>query len=73
MNSSPRKIWLIWFALLAAAFIVVLWLSLQIIELDRQRETDRNETEIARQEADLQNRISNAVYRMDLKLSLIHI
>ena len=68
MNSSPRKIWLIWFALLAAAFIVVLWLSLQIIELDRQRETDRNETEIARQEADLQNRISNAVYRMDLKL-----
>ena len=59
---------MIWFALLAAAFIVVLWLSLQVIELDRQRETDRNETEIARQEADLQNRISNAVYRMDLKL-----
>ena len=68
MNGSPRKIWLIWFALLAAAFLVILWLSLQTIELDRQRETDRNETEIARQEADLQNRISNAVYRMDLKL-----
>ena len=68
MNGSPKRIWLIWFALLAAAFIVVLWLSLQIIELDRQREADRNETEIARQEADLQNRISNAVYRMDLKL-----
>ena len=68
MSSSPTKIWLIWFALIAAAFIVVLWLSLQTIELDRLRETDRNETEIARQEADLQNRISNAVYRMDLKL-----
>jgi len=68
MNSSSKRIWVVWLALLAAAFIVVLWLSLQIIELDRQREVDRNETEIARQEADLQNRISNAVYRMDLKL-----
>lgn len=68
INLSPRKIWLLWFALIAAAFIVVLWLSLQTIELDRLREVDRNETEITRQEADLQNRISNAVYRMDLKL-----
>lgn len=47
---------------------VMLWLTLLTIELDRAREFDRRETESARQEADLQNRISRAVYRMGLTL-----
>lgn len=41
------------------------WLSWQAIELDRAREADRAQTELARQEAELQERISSALWRMD--------
>lgn len=46
----------------------LLWLSFHIVRLDQLRENDRRETETARQEAELQERISAALYRMDLRL-----
>ena len=44
------------------------WLSLKTIHLDAQRESDKAETELARREAELQELISSALYRMDLKM-----
>ena len=66
-----RKPWQIWLAFLLCLAVVVpamAWLSFQTIKLDGLRETDRRETELARQEAELQERISSALYRMDLKM-----
>ena len=66
-----KKPWQIWTAFLfcvAALIMAMLWLSFKTIKMDRDRETDRLETEIARQQAELQERISSALYRMDFKL-----
>ena len=66
-----RKPWQIWLSLLLCLVIVVpsmIWLTYKTIELESLRERDRKETELARQEAELQERISSALYRMDLKL-----
>ena len=66
-----RKPWQIWLAFLLCLAVVVpamAWLSFQTIKLDQLRETDRVESELARQEAELQERISSALYRMDLKM-----
>ena len=65
---KPWQIWLAFSLCLLAVFAAMLWLSLKTVQLDALRETDRAETEIARQEAELQERISSALYRMDLKL-----
>ena len=66
-----KRTWQIWslflFCVLAVA-IAMGWLSLKTIRLDALREADRAETELARREAELQERISSALYRMDLKM-----
>ena len=62
---SPLHIWLLYAACLAMAIPALGWLSWQAIELDRAREADRAQTELARQEAELQERISSALWRMD--------
>ncbi len=62
---SPLHIWLLYAACLAMAVPALGWLSWQAIELDRAREADRAQTELARQEAELQERISSALWRMD--------
>ena len=66
-----KKAWHVWslflLCLLAVA-IVMAWLSLKTIHLDAQRESDKAETELARREAELQELISSALYRMDLKM-----
>jgi signal transduction histidine kinase len=64
----PWQIWSAFSLCLLAVLAAMLWLSLKTVQLDALRETDRAETEIARQEAELQERISSALYRMDLKL-----
>lgn len=66
-----KKQWHIWALLLMALLIVVppmIWLSVKAIEVDRAREQDRVETELARRQAELQERVSSALYRLDLKL-----
>ena len=65
---KPWQIWTAFLLCLAALIIAMLWLSFKTIEMDQAREKDRAETEIARQKAELQERISSALYRMDLKL-----
>ena len=65
---KPWQIWTAFLLCLAALVMAMLWLSFKTIEIDRARENDRRDTEFARQQAELQERISSALYRMDLKL-----
>ena len=65
---KPWQIWTAFAVCLSAVILAMLWLSFKTIEMDRARETDRRDTEVARQQAELQERISSALYRMDLKL-----
>lgn len=78
----PWQIWTIFFVVLMIVVPPMIWLSVKAIEVDRQRENDRiqtdlarqraveqeKETELARQQAELQERVSSALYRLDLKL-----
>ncbi len=61
----PWQIWTLYAACLAIALPALGWLSWQALELDRAREMDRQQTELARREAELQERISSALWRMD--------
>lgn len=65
---KPWQIWLVFLLCLAAVIPAMAWLTFKTIEADAQRETDRIETELARRQAELQERISSALYRMDFKL-----
>jgi signal transduction histidine kinase len=65
---NPWQIWFVFLLCLAAVIPAMVWLTFKTIEVDSLRETDRIETELARREAELQERISSALYRMDFKL-----
>ncbi|QDV27610.1 sensor histidine kinase [Aureliella helgolandensis] len=62
----PWQIWSLFLLCVLAVTVALAWLSLKTLRLDALRETDRAETEMARREAELQERISSALYRMDL-------
>ena len=64
----PWQIWILFFFGLAIVIPGMGWLTIMTIRLDQSRENDRRETEFARQEAELQERVSSALYRMDLKI-----
>ena len=65
----PFTVW-IWFGLcLFVAVPAMTWLTWQTLALDRARETDRQQTELARREAELQERITSAMWRMDWLLT----
>jgi signal transduction histidine kinase len=68
MTSKPWLIWTAFFACLTVFAVGMLWLSIKMVRLERLRESDRIQTETARQEAELQERVSASLYRMDLKL-----
>jgi signal transduction histidine kinase len=63
--AKPWQIWTVYFAILLLTGTALAWLSVQINEADRLREEDRLETELARREAELQDRVNSALYRMD--------
>ena len=65
---KPWQIWTVFLLCLLAVAMAMSWLSFKIIRLDALRETDRIETELARREAELQERVSSALYRMDLMM-----
>ena len=65
---KPWQIWSLYAICFLAVTIAMSWLSLKTIRLDAMRETDRAETELARREAELQERISSALYRMELMM-----
>ena len=68
MRRKPWQIWLVFCVCLAVVTAVMVWLSVGMVRLESLRENDRSETEVARREAVLQERISAALYRMDLML-----
>ena len=65
---KPWQIWTLFGVCLLAVSAAMFWLTLKTIRLDALRETDRAATEYARREAELQERISSALYQMDLKM-----
>ena len=68
---KPWQVWLLFLLCLVLVVPAMGWLSLKILEQDRQRESDRVDTELARQEAELQDLVNSALYRMDWRLSPI--
>ena len=68
MRRKPWQIWLVFCICLTVVTAVMVWLSVGMVRLETLRENDRTETEIARREAVLQERISAVLYRMDLLL-----
>ena len=68
MRRKPWQIWLMFCICLTVVTAVMVWLSVGMVRLETLRENDRTETEIARREAVLQERISAVLYRMDLLL-----
>lgn len=61
----PWQIWTLYAACLAIALPALGWLSVQAVHLERARESDQRQTEWARREAELQERINSALWRMD--------
>lgn len=62
---KPWHIWALYSLCLLVVVPAMVWLSLQALELERVRENDRLQTELARREAELQERVSSALWRMD--------
>ncbi len=62
---KPWQIWTLFAVSVAIVALAMSWLSHQALHLDRLREVDRKQTELARREAELQERISSALWRMD--------
>jgi signal transduction histidine kinase len=65
---KPWQIWSLFVLCLMAVAIAMSWLSLKAQRLESLREADQAETELARREAELQERVSSALYRLDLKM-----
>ncbi len=66
---NPWQIWLLYAIGLAIVIPAMIWLSVQTIELDQYRERDLEQTELARREVELQERIGSALWRMDWMLT----
>lgn len=66
---KPWQVWTLYLLCLAMVVPTMAWLTMKIIEQDRLRESDRIDTELARREAELQDLVNSALYRMDWKLS----
>ncbi len=61
----PWQIWSLYGLCVAAVIPAMVWLTVTTLRLDRAREIDRQETELARRYAELQERINSALWRMD--------
>lgn len=59
------QIWLIYSLCILVILPAIIWLSVINIRLEIASEKDRVQTELARQEAELQERVSSALWRMD--------
>lgn len=62
---KPWQIWSLFAVILCVMLPAMVWLTMKINEADQLREQDRVETELARREAELRERINSALYRMD--------
>ncbi len=66
---NPWQIWLIFALCMAIVMPAMGWLTIKTIQMDRQRNEDHRYAEIARLEAQLQERISSALWRLDWTLT----
>ena len=62
---KPWQIWSLYALCLLVVVPAMVWLTLQSLNLEKAREYDRIQTELARREAELQERVSSALWRMD--------
>ena len=69
MMKQPWKIWSAFVLTLLLLVAATFWLSIKAIELDNRQQQDRIQTELARREAELQERVNSALYRMDWVLT----
>ncbi len=65
---QPVHLWILFGLCLLLILPAMVWLTAKAIELDRDLKEDRHQTELARREAELQEKITSALYRMDWKL-----
>lgn len=65
MIKRPWQIWTIYTLCVMLVVPAMVWLTYTTWRLDEARENDRKETEIARRNAELQERVSSALWRMD--------
>ncbi|HMO14171.1 MAG TPA: HAMP domain-containing sensor histidine kinase [Pirellulaceae bacterium] len=68
---QPGHIWLGFIICLALILPTMGWLTYKAIELDALRAEDYRNTELARREAQLQERISSALWRLDWVLTSV--
>ena len=68
MNRTAISYWILFTLCLLLIIPAMAWLSYSVLELDRQFQEDRRQTELARREVELQEKITSALYRMDWKL-----
>lgn len=65
----PWQVWVLYALCLAVVVPAMAWLSHKAIQLDEQRAQSYYNTELARREAQLQERISSALWRIDWMLT----
>lgn len=66
--NRPALYWILFALCLLLIIPAMGWLTYSVLELDRQILDDRRQTEMARREAELQEKITSALYRMDWKM-----
>ena len=66
--NRPVLYWLLFAMCLLLIIPAMGWLTYSAMDLDRQILDDRRQTELARREAELQEKITSALYRMDWKM-----
>ena len=62
---KPWQIWTLFALCLLVVVPAMVWLTMEAVKLDRIRETDHAQTELARREVELQEKINSAMWRMD--------
>lgn len=68
-TNSSFPIWTVYFLCLAVGIAAMGWLGSETAKLERFRQLDRAEVEQARREAELQERVSSALWKMDTMLT----
>ncbi len=68
MLRKPGQLWLLFGWCVALILPAMIWLTVKTVRLDHEFQNDQLQTELARREAEIQEKITSALYRMDWKL-----
>ena len=69
MMKRPWQVWMLYALCLAVVLPAMAWLSRKAVQMDNLRIEEHHNTEIARQEAQLRERVSAALWRIDWMLT----